>query len=114
LEDARKTLRHSQSQYRAPLDNPACEILSCNAAVETMAVNQAFASMLGYESNEELRAAKPSSDLLSSLGKGSSLAGHTAEARRIDPVEIEWKRKDGTSVKARLSGRRVYDDRGRS
>src|SRR5229473_5606768 len=31
---------------------------------------------------------------------------------RIEPVELEWKRKDDTKLKARLSGRGVYDDRG--
>jgi len=28
------------------------------------------------------------------------------------PVEMEWRRKDGTKLKARLSGQRVYDDHG--
>jgi two-component system, cell cycle response regulator len=112
LEDARKALRHSQSLYRALVDNPAYGIFCCNAEGETVAVNQALAIMLGYESKEELLAAKPSSELLSSFGKGSSLVGHSTEAKRIEPVEIEWKRKDGTSLKARLSGRGVHDEHG--
>src|SRR5437762_4832333 len=31
---------------------------------------------------------------------------------RINPMEIEWKRKNGTTLKAKLSGRGIYDDRG--
>src|ERR1700726_1466914 len=31
---------------------------------------------------------------------------------RIEPVEIEWKRKNGTKLKARLSGRGVCNERG--
>jgi diguanylate cyclase (GGDEF)-like protein/PAS domain S-box-containing protein len=112
LEEARKALRHSQSLYRALVDNPAYGIFRCNAEGETIAVNQALTSMLGYESEEELLAAKPSTELLSSFGKESSLVGHSNEAKRIEPVEIEWKRKDGTTLKARLSGRGVYDDHG--
>jgi diguanylate cyclase (GGDEF)-like protein/PAS domain S-box-containing protein len=112
LEDARKALRHSQSLYRALVDNPSYGIFRCNAEGQTIAVNQALASMLGYESKEELLAANHSTELFSSFGKGSSLAGHSAEARRIEPVEIEWKRKDGTILKSRLSGRGVYDDTG--
>jgi diguanylate cyclase (GGDEF)-like protein len=40
------------------------------------------------------------------------LAGRFPEAKGIEPVEIERKRKDGTTLRARLSGRGVYDDNG--
>jgi diguanylate cyclase (GGDEF)-like protein len=40
------------------------------------------------------------------------LVGCSAEAKRIEPVEMDWKRKDGTTLKARLSGRGFYDDHG--
>jgi len=111
LEEARKALRHSQSLYRALVDNPAYGIFRCNAEGETIDVNQALLTMLGYASKEELLAAHHSTELLSSLGKGSSLVGPSADGKRIEPVEIEWKRKDGTSLKAWLSGREVYDDK---
>ena len=112
LEEAKKALRHSQSLYRALADNPSYGIFRCNAEGETIAVNQALASMLGYASKEELLAANHSTELLASFGEGSSLAGRTIVAQRIEPVEIEWKRRDGTSLKARLSGRGAYDDKG--
>jgi diguanylate cyclase (GGDEF)-like protein/PAS domain S-box-containing protein len=112
LEEARKALRHSQSLYRALVDNPAYGIFRCNAEGETIAVNQALASMLGYGSKEELLAANHSTELLASFGEGSSLVGRSTVAQRIEPVEIEWKRRDGTSLKARLSGRGAYDDKG--
>jgi len=112
LEDARKALRHSQSLYRALVDNPAYGIFRCDAKGETLDVNQALITMLGYASREELLAANRSTELLSSLEKWSALAGSSTETKRIDPVEIEWKRKDGTILNARLSGRGVYDDNG--
>ena len=112
LEDARKALRHSQSLYRALVDNPSYGIFRCNAQGETIAVNQALASMLGYESKEELLAANHSTDVLSSFANASSLVGRSAGANRIEQVEIEWHRKDGTILKTRLSGRGVYDDNG--
>ncbi len=112
LEEARNALRHSQSLYRALADNPAYGIFRCNAEGETIAVNQALASMLGYESKEELLAANHSTELLASFGKESALVGRSTVAQRIEPVEIEWKRKDGTSLKAQLSGRGAYDDKG--
>jgi len=111
LEEARTALRHSQSLYRALVDNPSYGVLRCDALGETTAVNQALVTMLGYTSKEELLAAKNSTELFSSFGKGPSLMSG-AEAKRIEPVEIEWKRKDGTSLRARLSGRGVYDENG--
>jgi hypothetical protein len=35
-----------------------------------------------------------------------------AEKKQMEPVEQEWKRKDGTTLKVRLSGRGVHDDYG--
>ncbi len=112
LEEVRKALRHSQSLYRALVDNPAYGIFRCNAAGETTAVNQALANMLGYETKEELLAANHSTELLASFGGGSSLAEPSTVAQRIEPVEIDWKRRDGTSLKVHLSGRGAYDDKG--
>jgi diguanylate cyclase (GGDEF)-like protein/PAS domain S-box-containing protein len=112
LDVARKALRHSQSLYRALVDNPAYGIFRCNAQGEAIDVNQALVTMLGYASKQELLTANHSTEFLSSFGEGSSLVGRSTEAKRIEPLEIEWKRKDGTSLKARLSGRGIYDDHG--
>ncbi|MGB2645057.1 MAG: diguanylate cyclase [Candidatus Acidiferrum sp.] len=112
LEEARKALRHSQSLYRALVDNPAYGIYRCNAKGVTIDVNQALLAMLGYGSKEELLAANHPTEILFDLGKGSPLAGRFPEAKGIEPVEIERKRKDGTTLRARLSGRGVYDDNG--
>ena len=38
--------------------------------------------------------------------------GPLPEAKRIEPLETEWKRKDGTTLKARISGRGICDERG--
>lgn len=112
LEDARKALRHSQSLYRALADNPSYGIFRCNAEGKTIDANQALVAMLGYVSKQELLEAQHSTEIFSSFGKGSSLVERSAEARRIEPVEMEWARRDGTTLKARLSGRGVYDEHG--
>jgi diguanylate cyclase (GGDEF)-like protein/PAS domain S-box-containing protein len=113
LEEARKALRHSQSLYRALVENPAYGIYRCNSAGETIDVNQALLTMLGYASKEELLAASNTGEFLSNLGQGSPWAGYIHEPARIEPVETEWKRKDSSSLKVRLSGRGVYDEEGK-
>ena len=112
LEEARKALQHSQSLYRALVDNPTYGVFRCNARGELLDVNQALVTMLGYESKEQLLAANQVSAIIPGLPDGSSLAGRSPETQRIEPVETEWKRKDGTILRGRLSGRGFYDEQG--
>lgn len=112
LEESEKALRHSQSLYRALIENPAYGICRCDAQGKFLDVNKALLTMLGYESKEELLAANRVSDIAVELGRGAPSTGILPESVSIEPVENEWKRKNGTSLKVRLSGRGVLDDRG--
>ncbi len=112
LEEAGRALRHSQSLYRALVENPAYGICRCDAGGKFLDVNQALLAMLGYESKEELLVANRASKVALDLGLGAPLAGSSPEPLRIEPVEIEWRRKNSTSLKVRLSGRGIFDDHG--
>jgi PAS domain S-box-containing protein len=112
LEEARRALQHSQSLYRALVDNPAYGIYRCDAEGKLLDVNQALVTMLGYTSREQLLAANQQSEIIPNLHNGSTFAERMPETKPIEPVEIEWKRKDGTTLKTRLSGRGVFDDNG--
>jgi len=112
LAEAREALQHSQSLYRALVDNPAYGIYRCDTEGRVLDVNQALVTMLGYESRQQLLAANQESEVIPNLHVGTSFAGRSAETKQIEPVEIEWKRKDGTALKARLSGRGIHDDHG--
>jgi len=112
LEEAERALRHSQSLYRALIENPAYGICRCDAEGKFLDANQALLTMLGYSSKEELLAANRASAVVLDLGVGKSLAGRTPESVRIEPIEVEWKRKNGTALRVRLSGRGVFDERG--
>jgi len=112
LEEAERALRHSQSLYHALVDNPAYGIFRCDAQGKFLNVNQALVTMLGYATKEELLAANHPSDGVFNLGTCSALAGRSSETMRINPMEIEWKRKNGTTLKAKLSGRGIYDEHG--
>jgi diguanylate cyclase (GGDEF)-like protein len=57
-------------------------------------------------------AAHDAFEIVSELGPGLPMAGRFPETVQIAPVEIEWKRKNGTTLKARLSGRGVFNERG--
>jgi diguanylate cyclase (GGDEF)-like protein/PAS domain S-box-containing protein len=110
LEEAEKALRHSQSLYHALVDNPAYGVCRCDAQGKFLDVNQALVTMLGYATKEELLKANHATDGIFDLD--TALAGRSSETMRINPIEIEWKRKNGTALKVKLSGRGVYDDHG--
>jgi diguanylate cyclase (GGDEF)-like protein/PAS domain S-box-containing protein len=112
LEEAGKALRHSQSLYRALVENPAYGICRCDVEGKFLDVNQALLAMLGYETKEELLAANRAGEIVLDLGQGAPLAGSSPDSISIEPVEIEWKRKNGTTLKSRLSGRGVFDEQG--
>ena len=110
LQEARMALRHSQSLYRALVDNPAYGICRCNAEGKFLDVNQALLNMLGYESKAELLAVKPPAEIFTTFASTSPPARQVRTTAQIDPIEIEWQRKSGTMLKARVSGRGIYDD----
>jgi diguanylate cyclase (GGDEF)-like protein/PAS domain S-box-containing protein len=112
LEEAGKALRHSQSLYRALVENPAYGVCRCDTEGKFLDVNQALLAMLGYATKEELVAANRAGHIVLDLGDGKPCTGSSPESVCIEPVEAEWKRKNGTTLKTRLSGRGVFDERG--
>lgn len=112
LEEAEKALRHSQSLYRSLVDNPAYGVCRCDVDGNFLDVNRALVTMLGYDSREELLAANRESRIILGLGHACFLAGLFDDSVPAQPVEREWKKKDGTILKARLSGRDAFDDQG--
>jgi diguanylate cyclase (GGDEF)-like protein/PAS domain S-box-containing protein len=111
LEEAGKALRHSQSLYRALVDNPAYGICRCDGEGKFLDVNQALVTMLGYATREELLAAKDALEVTLELGAATPDV-RPGQTMHIETVEKEWKRKNGTTLKARLNGRGVYNDQG--
>jgi diguanylate cyclase (GGDEF)-like protein/PAS domain S-box-containing protein len=104
---AEKHLRHSEAHYRALVGNLNYGIYHCNAAGDFLDVNQTMVTMLGYESREELLAVKLACNIVSDPRRRAQLLGLSGRELPTEPVEIDWKRKDGKGLKLRLSGREV-------
>ena len=105
-----KKLRHSEARYRALVGNLTYGMCRCSVKGKFLDVNQALATMLGYTSREELLTANLAGDVLCDASKRAQLLGHSNEQDGAEPLEIEWKRKDGTILKVRLSGREVSSE----
>ncbi len=112
LETAERALGHSQSLYRALADNPVHGICRSDASGKFIDVNQTLVKMLGYDDKEELLAASRDLKIVLDLGNGRPLPESSELNTRIEPIETEWKRKDGTLLKVRLSGLDAFDEQG--
>lgn len=110
LENAR---RHSQTSHLAPMNNPAYGIFRCDGNGKFLDVNQILVTMLGYATKEEMFAASHLSNNLPDLTSVRPLSGLCPETMLIQPVEVEWKRKNGTTLKVGLSGGASYDSNGK-
>ncbi len=102
-----KLLRHSEAHYRALVGNLTYGICRCSKDGVFIDVNQALATMLGYASREELLALNHSAPLICDPHKLSQLLSQQCESTRVDPVDVDWTKKDGGILKIRVTGRRV-------
>jgi diguanylate cyclase (GGDEF)-like protein/PAS domain S-box-containing protein len=109
---AENGLRHSEARYRALTGNLSYGICRCSLDGKFLEVNEAMVKMLGYASKEELLAVNLASDLIQNPARRAQLLGQPDQQGSVDPIEIEWKRKDGTRLKVRLSGQEVMDEQG--
>jgi diguanylate cyclase (GGDEF)-like protein/PAS domain S-box-containing protein len=109
---AENGLRHSEARYRALAGNLNYGICRCSLDGKFLDVNAAMVKMLGYASKEELLAVNLAGDLIQDPAKRARLLGQPDQQASVDPIEIEWKRKDGASLKVRVSGQEVMGERG--
>jgi two-component system, cell cycle sensor histidine kinase and response regulator CckA len=77
-----------------------------------LAVNPALVQMLGYGDEEELLSLKISADVYRNPADRVVKLERARHDGRFQGVEVEWKRKDGSPVFVRLSGRRVSNQGG--
>jgi diguanylate cyclase (GGDEF)-like protein/PAS domain S-box-containing protein len=109
---AQNGLRHSEARYRALAGNLSYGICRCDLDGRFLEVNEALVKMLGYPSKEELLAVNLARELIQDVDKRAQLLGQSAQQGLVDPIETEWKRKDGTALKVRLSGQEVMGVQG--
>jgi PAS domain S-box-containing protein len=110
-EAAEQALRKSEAQYRALVEHATYGIYRSSPEGRFLAVNPALIEMLGYGSEEEVLAL----DLASDVYVGPQDRASLVERYRQEPaisVEVDWKRRDGSVLPVRLSGRPVHSETG--
>jgi diguanylate cyclase (GGDEF)-like protein/PAS domain S-box-containing protein len=109
---AEKELRHSEAHYRALVDNPTYGICRVDVDGRFLDVNEALVAMLAYGSKDELMAVNLGTEIIRDPIERAQLFDSYRQTGHVDLVEVEWKRKDGTPMKVRLSGRQVGIEEG--
>jgi diguanylate cyclase (GGDEF)-like protein/PAS domain S-box-containing protein len=116
LRDARnraeKELGRSEARYRALAGNLNYGICRCGLDGRLLEVNDTMTKMLGYASREELLMMNLGKDIAQEAAKGAQLFEQLGKGSLVNPVEMEWKRKDHTSLKVHLSGQEVISGQG--
>ncbi len=108
---AEKELRRLEARYRALAGNLTYGICRCSPTGSFLDVNQALVTMLGYTSKQDLLAMNIAGNIILDHAKRAQLLGQSPEGNP-EPVETDWVRKDGTSLKVRLSAQEVFGDHG--
>jgi len=104
---AEKELRHSEDHYRALVENPTYGICRFDSNGRFLDVNDALVTMLGYESKAELMAVNFATEIIRDPTERAQLFEGYRRTGHVELIEVEWKRKDGSPMKVRLSGRQV-------
>ncbi|HVP42912.1 MAG TPA: PAS domain S-box protein [Terriglobales bacterium] len=111
---SQERLRDSESRYRTLVQSAVYGIYRSSAIEDRfLDVNPALVSMLGYSSVEEVLALKISRDIYWDAEERMRLLTEHGQRDRIDSIQARWKKKDGSPLTVRLSGRTVRDLRGR-
>jgi PAS domain S-box-containing protein len=100
-------LRRSEARYRSLVQSSVYGIYRSSLEGRFLDVNPALIAMLGYVSAEEVLLLDPENDVFAHSEEHDRLIEEFRRAGRLDGIEVKWKRKDGSAITVRISGRAV-------
>jgi two-component system cell cycle sensor histidine kinase/response regulator CckA len=105
-----EALMRSESRYRSLVQSAVVGIFRATRDWRFLEVNPALALMLGYASSTEFLAGGQENIFVDPKAKSEVQIGFLRRGR-FESVETHWRRKDGSVITVRLSGRGVRDER---
>jgi len=105
-----QALRRSEARYRSLVQSSVYGIYRASLQGRFLDVNPALISMLGYASAEEVLLLDPEKDVFANPEEQSQLFEQFRNTGRLDGIEVKWKRKDGSTITVRISGRAVASE----
>jgi two-component system cell cycle sensor histidine kinase/response regulator CckA len=107
LKSAERHLRESEADLRGLIERAIFGIYRSTPDGRLLMVNQALVEMLGYDSAQQLLSIRNAAGLYQNPDQRETLRLLYAASDHFEGVEVGWKRKDGTPITARLSGKLV-------
>jgi len=107
-----EALRRSEMSLRAFVDNAVFGISRSTADGTVVTANQALARILGYRSPDELIGLKVGPAFYRRPADRDATLREMQRGERFENLEAEWKRRDGSPLTVRLSGRTVRSAEG--
>jgi len=102
-----QALRRSEARYRSLVQSAVYGIYRSSMEGRFLDVNPALVAMLGYGSAEEVLLLDPEKDVFARAEEHTRLIDEFRHTGRLDGIEVKWRRKDGSIVTVRISGRAV-------
>jgi two-component system cell cycle sensor histidine kinase/response regulator CckA len=97
--------KRAEARYRSLVQSAVYGIYRSSTEGRFFDVNPALITMLGYTSAEEVLALDPKLDVFVDPSEQARVMSEFQRGERLDNVEVRWKRKDGSAITVRLSGR---------
>jgi PAS domain S-box-containing protein len=107
-----EALGRSEASYRSLVEGSPYGIYRSTLEGQLLMANPALVRMLGYSSEDELQQLNLARDVYRRPEERPRLIEQYGSLERAEGVEVEWKRKDGTPIWVRLSGRPVRGPEG--
>ncbi|MGH7616874.1 MAG: PAS domain S-box protein, partial [Gemmatimonadaceae bacterium] len=109
---AAESLRQSEASFRSFVENSPIGIYRATGTSRLLAVNASLVELLGYESSLELLQVDMGRNVFVSVADRERLMHELETKGEVRSTDMEWARKDGTTVTVRVSARAYNDDRG--
>ena len=106
-----EALRLSEGSFRSVVEGAPYAIFRASFEGHFLQVNPALQRMLGYEAPGKLLSATLGPDVFRQPADFQRLIELLRSSGEFKDVEVEWKRKDGTPITVRCSGRSLDEDR---
>lgn len=102
-----QALRRSEARYRSLVQSSVYGIYRSSLEGRFLDINPALITMLGYGSPDEVLLLDPENDVFAQAEEHDRLIDEFRRTGRLDGFEVKWKRKDGSAITVRISGRAV-------
>jgi PAS domain S-box-containing protein len=110
LRSAQEGLRRSEINFRSLVTNAPYGVCRCASTGTLLDVNPALVTMLGYGSGTQLVGSNVA-NLYGDSQQYFILADYFRSLQKFDGLVAEWRKKDGSSIIVRLSGRAMRGEK---